>query len=443
MSQVEIKNILDKKLKKDYQILVPYSLLDEKIDKEVLEIQKTYKMKGFRAGQVPTNIIKQKYESSIMAEESQKIINETSKKIVEENNLRLALAPKIDIETFEPKKDFTYKVSMELFPEVPKIDLSKLKLAKKEVSISKKDIDEAIKKITSNHKEWDKQDNSTKAKKGNAVNIDYVGKIDDKEFDGGSAKGHQLELGSKNFIDNFEDQLVGKKAGDEVTVKVKFPKEYHSPNFAEKKAVFEVKVNSVLVNKELKLDDKFVKEKFGIDNLEKFEKEVEKQIATSYEATSRNLFKKDLFELLNKKFNFELPSGLVDEQLEKVWAGVEEELKQNPDKFKNDKEKKKAKEEKRKLSDKMVRSGIILSNISNESKITVTDNDIMAEVNKKAAQFPGQEEMVAQYYQKNPEAIQEIRGLLLEEKVVDYIIQKANVEIKKASLKDLEKELKK
>jgi trigger factor len=443
MSQVQIKNILDKKLKKDYQIIVSYAMIDERIDAEVLKIQKTYKIKGFRPGQVPVDVIKQKYESSIMAEESQKIINETSKKIVDENELKLALAPKVDVETFEPKKDFKYTVSMELFPEVPQIELDKLKLVKKEVAVAQKDIDEAKLKITANHKEWDKKDDSYKAKKGDAVNIDYVGKIDGKEFDGGSAKGHQLEIGSKSFIDNFEDQLVGKKAGDEVKVKVKFPKEYHSADFAGKKAEFEVKVNSILVTKELKIDNKFVKEKFGVDDVKKFEEEISKQISSGYESMSRSLFKKDLFDLLNKKFNFELPSGLVEEQLERVWAEIEQEIKQNPDKFKNEKEENKAKEEKRKLSDKMVRSGIILSNISQENKITVADNEIMSEVNKKAAQFPGQEQMVADYYQKNPQAVQEIRGMLLEEKVVTFILGKAKVEIKKTSLKDLEKELNK
>lgn len=443
MSQIQIKNILDKKLKKDYQISVPYSLIDKRIDVEVFNIQKTYKLKGFRAGQVPLNIIKQKYGNSIMAEESEKIINEVSRQIVEENKLKLALAPKVTVDIFEPQKDFEYKVSLEIFPEVPQIDLSKLKLIKREVEVTKKDIDEATAKVIDNNKEWEKQPDSTKAKKGDAVNIDYVGKIDDKEFAGGSAKGYQLELGSKSFIDDFEDQLVGKRAGDDAKVKVKFPKEYHSVEFAGKKAVFDVKVNSVLTKKEIKVTDEFVKEKFGVENVAQFEEEIKKQISANYDAMARNLFKKELFEVLNKKFEFELPEGLVDEQLERIWAEVEQEKKQNPEKFKNEKEEKKAKEEKRKIADKMVRSGIIFSNISQNNKITVVDQDIMAEINKKAAYFPGQEAMVAQYYQKNPQAIQEIRGLLLEEKVVDFILEKADIETKKISLKDLEKELNK
>lgn len=443
MSQIQIKNILDKKLKKDYQILVPHSLIDKRVDVEVLDIQKNYKQKGFRPGQVPTEVIKQKYGQSLIAEESQKIINEVSRQIVDENKLKLALAPKVTVDVFEAGKDFEYKVSMEIFPEVPQIDLGKVKLIKKEVEVAKKEIEEHFERVINNAKEWEAQAESYKAKKGDAVNIDYVGKIDDKEFAGGSAKGYQLELGSKSFIDDFEDQLVGKKSGEEVKVKVKFPKEYHSLEFAGKKAVFDVKINSVLTKKDIEVNDQFVKEKFGVETAAKLEEEIKKQLEDNYSAMSRNLFKKDLFELLNKKFDFELPEGLVDEQFERVWAEVEQEKKQNPEKFSSEKEEKKAKEEKRKFADKMVRSGIIFSNLSQDNKISVDDSEIIAEINKKAAYFPGQEALVAQYYQKNPQAINEIRGLLLEEKVVDLIIEKADIEKKKISLKDLEKELSK
>ena len=443
MSKVNIENILDNDLKKDYNITIPYSMIEDRIDAEVLKIQKNYKMSGFRTGKVPTDIIKQKYESAIMAEESQKIINETSKNIIDEGKLKLALSPKVDVDIFEVKKDVKYKLTIELLPDLPKIDIKKIKLVKKEVEVAKSDIDDAIKRITASHKEWDKQEDKYKAKKSDAVNIDYVGKIDDKEFEGGSAKGHQLEIGSKSFIDDFEDQLIGKKAGDKVKVKVKFPKEYHSEQFAGKKAVFDVEVNSVLKAKEIDIDDKFVKEKFNLDSLGKLEEEIKQQISSGYESMSRNLLKRELFDLLNKKYNFEVTSGLVDEQLDRAWQEVENELKQNPDKFKNEKEKNKAKEEKRKECEKMVRSGLIFSSISQGNEISVDNNDIVAEVNKKAAQFPGQEKAVAQYYEKNPQAIQEIRGLLLEEKVVDYIIDNADIETKNTSLKDLEKSLKK
>ena len=443
MSEVQIKNTLDKKLKKTYQIVVPYSLIESRINHIVEDVRKNYKLDGFRKGQVPANIIKQKYESSIMAEESEKIINETSKKIINDNNLKLALSPKVEVKTFEPKKDFEYSVTMEIFPSVPEIELNKIKIVKKEAEIGKAEIAEFIAKITKYHRKWesknDGQNEGYKARTGDAVNIDYVGKIDKEIFEGGSAKGHQLELGSKSFIDNFEEQLVGKKAGDEVRVKVKFPKEYHNAKFAGKAAEFEVKINEILTGKDPELNDEFVKTNFGLENLAKLEEIAKQQVEGNYKAASRNFFKKDLFDFLNKKYDFDLPEGLVEEQFKNVWAEVEEELKENPDKFKNDKEQEKAKEEKRKFAERMIRNGIILSDLSEKNKLTVTNNDLIEEVNKKARQFPGQEKMVAQYYQKNPDAIQSLRGQILEEKAIDFILEKSAIEIKKISVKDFDK----
>ncbi|MFT5703497.1 MAG: trigger factor [Rickettsiales bacterium] len=439
MSDIQIKNILDKKLKKSYQVQVPYSEIEARIDKVINGAQKTYKLDGFRKGQVPTKIIKQKYENSIMAEESEKIINETSKKIITENNLKLALAPKVDIKTFEPQKDFEYEVTMELFPEIPEIDLKKIKITKKEVAVGKAEIAEFIAKISKHHRKWEELPAGNKAQNGNAVNIDYIGRIDKEAFEGGTAKGHQLELGTKSFIDNFEDQLVGKKAGDEVKVKVKFPKEYHSADYAGKAAEFEVKVNSVLKGTDPELNDEFVKNNFGLENLAKLEEIAEEKVAGDYKLASRNFFKKDLFDLFNKKYDFDLPEGLVEEQFQSIWKETEEELKENPGKFKNEKEQEKAKEEKRKLATRMIRSGIILSELSSKNKIVVSNEDLMAEVNKKARQFPGQEQMIAQYYQKNPEAIQSLKGQALEEKTIDFILENSPIEIKKISVKEFDK----
>jgi len=439
MPEVQIKNILDKKLKKIYQIIVPYALIESRIDKIVEDVRKNYKLDGFRKGQVPAGIIKQKYEASIMAEESEKIINETSKEIITKNNLKLALSPKIEVKTFEPKKDFEYSLTLEIFPIIPEIELNKIKIVKKEAEIGKSEIADFIDKITKHHRKWNKQSNGYKAKSGDAVNIDYIGKIDKEVFEGGSAKGHQLELGSKSFIDDFEDQLVGKRAGDEVRVKVKFPKEYHSANFAGKAAEFEVKINEILTGENPELSDEFVKNNFGLENLAKLEEIAKQQVKNNYKAASRNFFKKDLFDFLNKKYDFEIPEGLIDEQFKNVWAEVEEELKENPNKFKNEKEQEKVKEEKRKLAERMIRSGIILSHLSEKNKLIASNDDLIAEINKKASQFPGQEKMVADYYQKNPNAIQSLRGQILEEKAVDFILGNAAIEIKKISVKDFNK----
>jgi trigger factor len=439
MSEIQIKKVLDTKLKQDYQILVPYLIIKTRIDNIIKDIQKNYKMDGFRKGLVPENILRQKYEASIMTEESEKIINEVSKKIIDENNLKLALTPKIEIKVFESQKDFEYMVFIEILPTVPEIELSKIKTIKRDVVVDKNEVAEFISKLTKQHRKWEEQNEDYKAKKGNAVNIDYVGKIDKEIFEGGSAKNHQLELGSKSFIDNFEDQLIGKKAGNEVRVKVKFPKEYHNSQYANKAAEFEVKINSVSVAIDPELNDEFIKTNFGLENITKLEEIAQSQLNKNLEESAKNLFKKDLFDFLNKKYDFDLPQGLVEEQFKSIWQEVEEELKENPGKFKNDQEKEKSKEENKELAKRMIRSGIILSDLAKKHEISISNDDLIAEINKKANEFPGQEKMIAKYYQDNPSAIQNLRGKILEDKVIDFILNKSNIETKKISVKDFEK----
>lgn len=437
--EVTVKNVFDKKLKKDYQITVPYKMIEARINDNVVKIKANLTLDGFRKGQVPDDIIKQKYGQSIMADESDKIISDTLKKIVKENNFKPALPPKIDVKIFEENKDIELVASIELYPEVPEVDLKKAKVIKREVEVTANDVDESLNKLLKYYCSWDQQDASYKAKKGDAVNIDYVGRIDKVEFEGGAAQGYQLELGSKSFIDDFEDQLVGKKAGEQVKVKVKFPKEYHNAEFAGKAAEFEVKVNSVLTAKSPEVNDEFIKNTFGIESKDKLESEVKKQVEANYQGISRNLFKKEFFDFVNKKHDFDLPAGLVEEQLNNLWAETEEELKTNPNKFKNDKEKEKAKDQKREIAERMIRCGMVLNELAQKNKIEATNDDINKELGKILARFPNQEKAVLEYYQKNSGAVQQLKGSIIEEKAIDFILAQDFIEKKKISIKDLDK----
>ncbi len=437
--EIQVKLTNEEKLKKEFEITIPSSVVEKKVNDSAAQVGKTINLKGFRKGQVPAKVVLEKYGQSIMAEESDKIVSEQIKKIVKDHDLKIAVQPKIDVKTFEKGKDLEISASFEIFPEVPQIELEKIKLSKKEVKTSNEDIKEGMEKLFKYFKKWEKQEDSYKAKLGDSVDIDYEGSVDGEKFEGGTAQGYQLELGSKSFIDNFEEQLVGKKAGDEVKVKVKFPKEYHSEKLAGKKAEFKVKVNKVLTGELPEITDEFIKNNFGIESQEKLKEATSKQIADNYNHLSREMFKKDLFDYLNKKHDFDLPEGLVEEQLKKLWAETEAELKTNPDKFKNDKEKNKAKEEKRKDASRMIRCGIILNEIANQNKIEPTSADIDKELQKVMQQYPGQEKAIIEYYQKNPEAIGQLRGSLIEEKTIDFIISKVNLDKKEVSTKEFDK----
>lgn len=437
--EVAIKNTLNKKLKKGYNVVIPYKVVEERIDGYIEKVKGNFSLKGFRKGHVPPSIIKEKYGQSIMAEESDKIISENLKKIVKDNDLKLALSPKVDVGKFEFEKDIELNVVLELYPKIPDIELAKLKVVKKEAEIADGDLKEAKDKLLKFHRNWDIQEKSYVAKNGDAINIDYVGKIDDEEFEGGSAKGYQLELGSKSFIDNFEEQMEGCKSGDEKKIKVKFPKKYHNDKYAGKAAEFSVKVNDVLVAKEPEIDDKFVKSKFGLESLQKLEEVLKEQVENNYKSIGRSLFKKELFDFLNKKYNFDLPSGLVELQLDSLWKQTEEELKVNPEKFKNDKEKNKAKEKQREVAERMVRCGMIISKLAQDNKVEATDNDLNQEIGKILSQFPGQEQDFIEKIKGNREYIENLRASVIEEKTIDFIMSNEAISSKSVSVKDLEK----
>lgn len=430
--EVAIKNTQDKKLKKDYHVTVPFAMVDGRVNEYINKIRGTFSLKGFRKGQVPLDVIKEKYGKSIIAEEADKIISETLRKIVDENKFKLALSPKIDIKTFENDKDIEFTAAIELYPQLPDVELNKIKLTKREPEIEGSDVDEALNKMLKFYRKWNKQDAGYKAKMGDSVNIDYVGKMDKVEFEGGSAKGYQLELGSNSFIDDFEKQLIGKKASEEVRVKVKFPKEYHKAEFSGKAAEFDVKINEVLVGEMPEVNDEFVKNNFGMENKEKLLEAVKKQLADSYENMSRTLFKKELFDFLNKKYDFELPAGLVEEQLTQLMKDAELENK-------SEKELEKAKEKKRDLAERMIRCGMILSELAQKNKIEITNDDINKEFSKIMMRFPGQEKAVMEYYQKNQGAVQQLRGSILEEKAIDLILEKSALDKKKLDLKEFDK----
>lgn len=442
MSSIKIENTLNEALKKKYQITIPQKFIEVKIDDVVRKAQKNYRQNGFRPGKVPNKVIKDQYGKSILLQEAEKIINESIQNIIKENDLKLALRPKVDLKDFNEQEDIKCDLEVELLPEVPTINLEKIKLTKFSAKISDKEIEEELQKTLKNKiSNWAEKEG--KAKKGDAVNIDYIGKINDVEFEGGTAKDYQLELGSKSFIDDFEDQLVGKKKGDDVRVKVRFPKDYQQDKFADKKAIFEVKINKVLKIEMPEINDEIIKENFKLDNLETLKEKVKNNLEEGRRIISENIFKKEAFDFLNKKYDFEVTTGLIDLEFKKHWDKVEKELKENPDKFKNEKEKKKAQNTQRENSIKDIRTGFILSAIIEQNKIEASQEDIDANINKKSAQFPGQEELFKKYYQENKELLNNVKGEIVEQKIVNLILEKSNIKNKNVSIKDLEKEHKK
>lgn len=432
----EVKKLFDKDLEKKFSIKIKSSELEKAIEEQSLEQQKTLKVDGFRQGKVPVEFIKNKYSALLLSESAEKLVEENVSKLIKENNLNLISRPKIDVKTLELGKDFEFEVSFELYPTIPEIKYNKISLKKQKVQVSKKDVEEGKNKLVKSKANWKEQDKEYKANSGDKVKIDFLGKIKDVPFEGGKAEGYDLELGSKSFIDTFEDQLIGTKAGDKIDVKVKFPKEYHKKELAGEPAVFEVTVHSVSKPEVPALTNEFLKENFNIENVDKLEEMIEKELTSMYENATKNKLKNDILEWMKKNIKLELPKSILEEEFNRQWEPIENELKTNPNKFKNEKEKEKEKESIMENAEDSIKLGLILSEIGKANSIKVADADVIEELRKIASAYPGQEQMIIDFYMKNKNALNQITGNLLEKKVIDFIIGKINLEEEILSAED-------
>lgn len=434
-----IKKISDKNLELEYEIIVPLDEFNQEINKELEKQQKTLKIDGFRKGKVPLNVIKNKYSALVLSETAENLVEKTINQIIDENKYNLISRPKIEVKVLEMNKDFEFKATLNLFPEIPEIKYEKIKLKKQVAEVNDDEMNKAKDRILKNFAKWTEQDKDYVSKIGDKVKIDFLGKLKGEPFEGGKAENYELELGSKSFIDTFEDQLVGKKAGDEVEVKVTFPKNYHSEKLAGQPATFDVKIHSVSTAEKQELTDEFVKENLGLESVEKLNEAINKELTSLYTKTTKNKLKDDVFEWLKKNVKVELPKNIVEEEFNRQWAQVEKELKNNPNKFKDDKEKDKKKKEVEQNAEDSIKLGLILSEIGKKNNIQVQEAEVIEEIRQRAAAMPGQEQMIVDFYLKNKPALNQITGSLLEDKVVDFIASKANAEEVKLTPEELMK----
>ena len=423
----EIKKVFDKNLEKKFTVTVKASELVSEMDKEAQNQQQKLKVDGFRKGKVPLDFIKNKYSALLLSETAERLVEKHVAEIVKENKLNVIGRPKIDVKNLDINKDFEFEVAFDLFPEIPEIKYNKINVKKQKVKVSQKDIEEGKQKLLKTKADWKEQSAEYKSKLGDKVNIDFLGKLNGVPFEGGKAEGYGLELGSKSFIDNFEEQLVDKKAGDQVEVKVTFPKEYHKKDLSGQKVVFEVKVHSVSTPTLPELTDGFLKENFGIENVTKLEEMIEKELTSMYGSATHNKLKSDIFEWLDKNVKFDMPKSIIEEEYNRQWSSVENELKNNPQKFKNDKEKQEEQDEIRANAERSVKLGLILSETGKANNIKVEDSEIIEEIRKKASMYQGQEQMIVDFYMKNKNALNQISGALLEDKVVEFVTSQANL----------------
>ncbi|WP_374313414.1 trigger factor [Dongia sp.] len=429
---MQITETLNQGLKREYKIAVPAAQLREKVDGKLTELSHKLKIPGFRPGKVPMTLLKQRYEQSVMGEVLEESVQQSSQQLLTERNLRPAGQPKVElVGEFKDGADLEFSMKMEVIPEVTPMDFTTVSLERVAVEVPESEVDESLKRIAKRQRASDPVDEA--AANGDIVVIDFVGSIDGVDFDGGKAEGHYLELGSGQFIPGFEDQLVGAKKGDKKTVKVTFPAEYGNAELAGKEASFAVTVQEVRRLKDVPVDDELAKS-LGLADLADLKKQARERIEKEYGAVSRARVKRKLLDILADNHNFTLPESLVEAEFGAIWQQIEADLKADRlDEEDKGKSEDVLKKEYRDIAERRVKLGLLLSEVGRQNNIQVPNEELSRALIQEAQRYPGQQQQVIEYYQRSPEALNQLRAPLYEEKVVDFILERAKVSERKVS----------
>jgi trigger factor len=445
---MQITETLAEGLKHEFQISVPASDLDAKADARLVDLKDKVRLNGFRPGKVPVSHLKKVYGRSVMAETVEQTIRDTNSQIFTERGFRLATEPKVTMPTEQKavediltgKSDLTYTVSIEVVPAIALADFKSFTVEKPVAEVTDADVDEAIKRIADQNRAFAAKGEGAKAETGDRVTISFKGTIGGTPFEGGTGENIQVTIGSNTFIPGFEEQLLGIAAGETRNLKVSFPKNYASDKLAGQPAEFETTATLIEAPQDTRIDDEFAKT-LGLESLDKLKEAARERLTAEFAGATRQRVKRMLLDRLDETHRFEAPPSLVEEEFRLMWNSIKAEMESSGKTFADeDTTEEAAKEEYQKIADRRVRLGLVLSEIGEKNKITVTDDEVSRAVIERARQMPGREKEVWDYYRKNANALAQLRAPIYEDKVVDFILELANVTEKKVTREDLYKD---
>lgn len=445
---MQVTETLAEGLKHEFKISVPASDLDAKADAKLVDLKDKVKLNGFRPGKVPVSHLKKVYGRSVMAETIDQTIRDTNTQIFTDRGFRLATEPKITMPTEQKeveellagKSDLTYTVAIEVVPTIQLADFKSFTVEKPVVDVSDADVDDAIKRIADQNKPYAPKADGAKAETGDRVTISFKGSINGELFDGGTGEGIPVVIGTGQFIPGFEEQLVGMAVGETRTLKVSFPKNYASEKLAGQPAEFETTATLIEAPGETKIDDEFAKT-LGLESLDKLKEAARERLVAEFAGATRQRVKRALLDRLDDSHKFEAPPSLIEEEFNLMWNSIKAEMESSGKTFADENTTEDAaKEEYQKIADRRVRLGLVLSEIGEKNKITVTDDEVGRAVIERARSMPGREKEVWDYYRNNANALAQLRAPIYEDKVVDFILELATVTEKKVSREDLFKE---
>ena len=447
-TKMQVTETLSQGLKRAYKVVLPAKDLATRLDGQLVEMKSKAKINGFRPGKVPVSYLKRVYGKSVMADVVQSAVTEANRKIVEDNGLRLANEPKIDFPTDQAEiekalaaeGDLSYSVNIEVLPKFEIGSFADVELERLVLKVTDPEVDEAMQRLGDRNRSFTPREAGEAAQSGDKTTIDFLGKIDDVAFEGGAGTDTDLVLGSNTFIPGFEDQLIGAKAGEERKVNVTFPETYGAANLAGKAAVFDVTVKAVAAPGAVEFNDEFAKG-FGLEDLGKLKETIRGNLQGEYDRMSAEKLKRALLDALDKRYSFELPDSLVEQEFAGIWQQVEAEQKRSGKTFADENTTEEAaRAEYRGIAERRVRLGLLLAEVGEKAEVKITDDEMSAALVERVRQFPGQEKAIWDYYRNNQEALASVRAPLFEAKVVEHIVSQSKVTEKEVSKEELMKQ---
>ena len=402
---MKVEEIKTKGLDVEWNVTVPAIKINEKINERYLKIAGTVKLPGFRPGKVPMNIIKQRYSASILPEVLDEVVNSSLKEVVVEKKIQPSVQPKVDIKKFEEGSELVFNVSFQKMPDIKEIDLKKITVEKPVLEIEDKDIKKALTELADKHERFEPLKAKRNAKKGDLVLFDYEGKINNKSFEGNKGVNETVVLGSNKYIPGYEEQMIGIAVDEEKDINVTFPNDYRVRDIAGKEATFNLKIKDIQSKvKNVAIDEKLAKE-MGEKDLESLKKKIRDKMMSDYNQFSSLKVRREITEKVLSASKFDIPSKMIEEEI----------------KFMKSQDSKKSDKEIKELATRRVKLGLILNSIGKNNKIEVNDKDLTQAVVSEAQKYPGDEKKVVDFYQKNPQMMNNLRGLAFEEKVLNFI----------------------
>ena len=422
--KVEIKS--KKGLRTILSVIVDKKNIQTKMDERLKELQKEVALKGFRPGKVPPEVIKSQFGKSIYGEVVDKILRETTSKAIDEKKLKVAGQPKIDLKQFGEGKDLNYELQINCLPSVTLKSFDKFKATSFKVKIENKIIEEKLKEISDQNKQFEDKKENEKAINGDQITFNYSATVDGDKFEGSEGKGVKIELGKNLFLKGFDEQLIGVKKNDTKTLDATLPANHPKKELANKQTKFECKIINVKKPKPSKVDDEFAK-LIGAKDVKDLKSLIEKQISNQYTQALNSITKKEILDQIEKNHQVDLPQNLIDQEILIMTKNLKPEEKEKH-KFNNEK-----------IAKSRIKLGLLLNEYGEKNKLKVSDDEVRNEIQKQIKGMPGQEKMVLDYYEKNPSASQSLKGSLYEEKIIELIKSKINLISKEISTKEAEK----